>query len=162
MSPNKDQFRDAMARVCGSVNLITTDGPSGRGGFVATAMCSVTDDPPTLLVCMNSNSKQCTTFIENGCFCVNVLRDDAVDIAGAFSGKIQDMAQRYAIADWEAITTGAPALVTSLVSCDCKIVDRQVVGTHNIFFGHILGQRLRETGRSLLYFDRNFGHFRTA
>lgn len=49
-------FRDAMARVCAPVNVITTNGPAGRGGFTATAMCSVTDEPPTLLVCMNSRS----------------------------------------------------------------------------------------------------------
>src|SRR5690606_1149330 len=112
--------------------------------------------------CMNNSSKQLATFVENGCFCVNVLREDAVDIAGVFSGKIQDMDQRYATAEWETITTGAPVLSASLVSCDCKIVDRQIVGTHSVFLGYIVGQRLRVAGRSLLYFDRNFGHFRTA
>ena len=59
------EFRDAMARVCAPVNIITTDGPAGRGGFTATAMCSVSDDPPTLLVCMNERSAQTGMFLDN-------------------------------------------------------------------------------------------------
>lgn len=157
-----DQFREGMSRVCGSVNLITTDGPAGRGGFVATAMCSVTDDPPTLLVCMNSKSKQTQIFIENGCFCVNVMRHDSAELAAAFAGKVQDMDERYASADWETLRTGAPALTSSLVSCDCEIEERKMVGTHNIFIGTIVDQSLRGSGKSLLYFDRSFGRFEAA
>ncbi|MGO8126666.1 flavin reductase, partial [Rhizobium ruizarguesonis] len=41
---SKTEFRNAMARVCAPVNFITTNGPAGRGGFTATAMCSVTDE----------------------------------------------------------------------------------------------------------------------
>lgn len=148
-----------MSRVCGAVNLITTDGPVGRGGFVATAMCSVTDDPPTLLVCMNSKSAQTQTFIENGCFCVNVMRNESAELAAVFAGKVQDMDERYTHAEWESLRTGAPALVSSLVSCDCEIVDRKMVGTHNIIIGRIVDQRIRSAGKSLLYFDRSFGSF---
>ncbi|WP_252405960.1 flavin reductase, partial [Escherichia coli] len=44
-------FRAGMARLGAAVNIITTDGPGGRAGFTASAVCSVTDTPPTLLVC---------------------------------------------------------------------------------------------------------------
>ena len=159
MQLSTDEFREGMSRVCGSVNLITTDGPLGRGGFIATAMCSVTDTPPTLLVCMNSNSSQTQTFIENGCFCVNVLRHDSTELVADFSGREPDMQKRFAKAEWEVLVTGAPGLVSSLVSCDCKIAEVQRVGTHNIFIGHIVGQTLHEPGKSLLYFDRSFGSF---
>ena len=46
---DKASFRDAMAHVGAAVNIITTDGPAGRAGFTASAVCSVTDTPPTLL-----------------------------------------------------------------------------------------------------------------
>lgn len=42
----KQDFRDAMARLGSAVNIITTDGPAGRAGFTASAVCSVTDTPP--------------------------------------------------------------------------------------------------------------------
>ncbi|STR46597.1 flavin reductase RutF in pyrimidine catabolism pathway [Klebsiella oxytoca] len=43
---DKQSFRDAMAHVGAAVNIITTDGPAGRAGFTASAVCSVTDAPP--------------------------------------------------------------------------------------------------------------------
>ena len=59
MSQENEQrlrFRDAMASLSAAVNIVTTDGPAGRCGITATAVCSVTDTPPTLLVCINRNS----------------------------------------------------------------------------------------------------------
>lgn len=53
---DKQSFRDAMAQVGAAVNIITTDGPAGRAGFTASAVCSVTDEPPTLLVCLNRSA----------------------------------------------------------------------------------------------------------
>ena len=42
-------FKDAMARRATAVHLVTTDGDTGRHGFTASAVCSVTDSPPSLL-----------------------------------------------------------------------------------------------------------------
>lgn len=57
-------FRDAMSSLAAAVNVITTDGPGGRAGFTATAVCSVTDQPPTLLVCINRSASVYETFID--------------------------------------------------------------------------------------------------
>ena len=54
---HRQAYREAMARFGAAVSVVTTDGPAGRYGFTASAVCSVTDDPPTLLVCMNRGSK---------------------------------------------------------------------------------------------------------
>ena len=50
MAMEKQAYREAMARLGAAVNVITTDGPGGRAGFTASAVCSVTDSPPTLLI----------------------------------------------------------------------------------------------------------------
>jgi flavin reductase len=51
-----DEFREGMAVLAGAVNIVTTDGPGGRAGLTASAVCSVTAEPPTLLVCVNRGS----------------------------------------------------------------------------------------------------------
>lgn len=61
---------------------ITTDGPAGKFGFTASAVCSVTDSPPTLLVCMNRNSYANEHFKQNRALCVNVLSSDHGDLSG--------------------------------------------------------------------------------
>ena len=159
---SQTEFRNAMARVCAPVSVITTKGPAGRGGFTATAMCSVTDEPPTLLVCMNAGSAQAETFVENGCFCVNVLTGEHRDLAGLFAGGEQNMDARYAGADWVDLRSGNQALANAIVSFDCRLADSHRVGTHNILIGEITEIRNRADGHALLYFDRNFVHVPTA
>ena len=55
-------FRQGMANLGAAVNVITTDGGAGQAGFTASAVCSVTDTPPTLLVCLNRSASVFETF----------------------------------------------------------------------------------------------------
>lgn len=153
---SKSDFRNAMARVCAPVNIVTTDGPAGRGGFTATAVCSVTDEPPTLLVCMNAGSAQAETFLANGRFCVNVLTNDHMGLATSFAGGIRDMADRYAAARWVTMASGALALADAIVSLACETSDVHRVGTHNVMVGRVTDLRLRDDGNALLYMDRTY------
>ena len=73
LSQQQIDFRNAMAQLPAAVNIITTNGPGGRCGITASAVCSVTDSPPTVLVCVNRNSATHDVFRTNGRLCVNVL-----------------------------------------------------------------------------------------
>ena len=70
------RFRDAMASLSAAVNIITTEGDAGRCGITATAVCPVTDTPPSLMVCINANSAMNPVFQGNGKLCVNVLNHE--------------------------------------------------------------------------------------
>src|ERR1700748_1116737 len=72
------RFIDGMSRAAFCVNVVTTDGPAGRAGVTISAMSSVSADgaSPTVLVCIHHQSKTATAILENGTFCVNVLRHD--------------------------------------------------------------------------------------
>ena len=155
---SKTEFRNAMARVCAPVNVITTDGPAGRGGFTATAMCSVTDEPPTLLICMNSKSTQTEMFRTNGKFCVNVLPAEHKDLASVFAGSVTDMNARFTAADWFSVKQGLPALRDAIVSFACEVIDIHRVGTHNVMVGQVFDIRQRLDGSALIYFDRHYVH----
>jgi len=149
-------FRNAMARVCAPVNIVTTDGPAGRGGFTATAMCSVSDDPPTLLVCLNQRSTQTDMFLANRRFCVNVLTQQHMHLAGKFAGAIRDMDERYKHAIWQTMASGMPALVDAIVSFDCETDAIHPVGTHNVMFGRVVDLRHGSGEAALLYVDRDY------
>src|ERR1700761_4204446 len=77
-------FRDAMARLGAAVHIITTAGPGGKAGFTATAVCSVSDQPATLLVCLNRNSASTPVLAENGVLCVNTLAATEEGLADLF------------------------------------------------------------------------------
>src|SRR5215218_10270495 len=80
-------FREAMSRLGAAVHVITTAGPAGKTGATATAACSVTDAPPTLLMCLNRGSQTYPVVMVNGVFCVNTLGASEAEIANLFAGR---------------------------------------------------------------------------
>lgn len=151
----KHDYRDAMARLGAAVNVITTDGPGGRAGFTASAVCSVTDEPPTLLVCLNRGASVYDAFLANGVVCVNVLAHGQEALSNLFGGKTS-MAERFAAAQWGELATGAPVLEGALVSFDCRVAETTQVGTHDILFCEVLAIRHGEPGKGLMYFERAY------
>ncbi|MBS69553.1 MAG: pyrimidine utilization flavin reductase protein F [Pseudomonas sp.] len=151
----REDYRDAMARLAAAVNIITTDGPSGRAGFTATAVCSVTDEPPTLLVCLNRSASAHPIVIANGQLCVNTLAGAQRDLSNLFGGKTP-MAERFAAAQWSTGVTGSPLLDGATVSFDCRISHSASVGTHDILYCEVLAVYRRDSSDALVYFGRNY------
>jgi flavin reductase len=138
MAPiDKSRFRDAMSRLGAAVNVVTTNGPAGRDGLTASAVCSVTDTPPTLLVCVNREAGTHAHLVDNGVLCVNVLTGRH-ELSGVFGTKGLETTERFAHASWHALSTGAPVLSDATVSFDCRIVRTEEVGTHTVFFCEVV------------------------
>jgi len=156
----KSDYRNAMARLGAAVNIITTDGPAGRAGFTASAVCSVTDEPPTLLICLNRQASVYPAFQANGVLCVNVLGAGQQALSGVFGGKTP-MAERFGAASWRSSTTGSPVLDGAAVSFDCRVVRSTSVGTHDVFFCEAVAISLGEAAHGLIYFDRQYHHIST-
>jgi flavin reductase len=152
----KDDYRGAMARLAAAVNAVTTDGAAGLGGFTASAVCSVTDDPPTLIVCVNLASRQNEIIRSNRALCVNTLAADQAEIATLFSTKELPIEQRFAAGKWTTLATGSPVLEDAIASFDCKVVERLERGTHSVIFCEVQAIRVRTDGEPLLYLDRGY------
>ena len=150
-------FRDAMSRLGAAVHVITTAGPSGKTGATATAACSVTDAPPTLLMCLNRRSQTNPVVMENGVFCINTLGAGESEIADIFAGRTGVMgSDRFGKGEWTTLTTGSPVLASSVVAFDCRIVEVRSVGSHNVFFGAVESVRLGPQGPALVYHERAY------
>lgn len=148
-------FKNAMANLATAVSVVTTDGEAGRHGFTASAVCSVTDSPPTLLVCMNGNARAYDSFVKNGVLAVNTLTSEQANLSNTFASPIsQD--ERFATATWHTLNTGSPVLEGSLVSFDCEISDIKQVGTHGIFICKIVAIKQGDANQALVYFNRNY------
>lgn len=153
----RTEFREAMSRFAAAVHLVTTDGPAGRRGVTVTSVCAVSDDPATLLVCLNVSSAANVRFEENGVFAVNVLPDRLEPIARAFSGEGRlDLDERFATGRWHVLQTGAPVLEGALASFDCRLVDTRIVATHRVMIGEVAAIRSGEANRSLVYRGRRY------
>ena len=152
-------FRNAMSLLTTAVSVVTTEGQSGLHGFTASAVCSVTDTPPTLLVCMNQTSRSHGHFIDNKILTVNVLGAQHQHISNAFASKLHS-SERFKQGAWTQLATGAPVLTDALVSFDCEIEDIQQVGTHSVFMCRVVAIKHAEqqdgADESLVYFNRAY------
>jgi flavin reductase len=147
-----------MCRLGAAVHVITTAGPGGKTGATATAVCSVSDAPPTLLMCLNRSSQTNPVVVENGVFCVNTLGDDGgAEIANIFAGRtgVQG-ADRFATGEWTTLSTGSPVLASAVIAFDCRIVEVRAVASHNVFFGAVETVRLGPIGPALVYHERAY------
>ena len=150
-------FREAMAYLSAAVNIITTDGPRGRCGMTASAVCSVTDTPPTMLVCVNQSSAAHAVFAGNGHVCINVLPGNHQELARHFAGMTNlPMNARFEQQTWTAGLLGTPVLADALASLEGRIVERKTVGSHSVMFVEVVDMVVRHDGDGLIYFDRNF------
>lgn len=150
-------YRNGMSRLGAAVNIVTTDGPAGRAGFAATAVCSVTDTPPTLLICLNQSSSVFDKVMENRALCVNVLAGDQEGLSNLFGGKTP-IEERFAAANWITGRSGAPVLEGALATFDCELTDHQDLGSHRVLFCSVLDVGLCEdmTSGGLMYYDRGY------
>jgi flavin reductase len=150
-------FREAMSRYGAAVHVVTTEGPGGKHGFTATAVSSVSDQPATLLVCLNHRSQITTALNQNRVLCVNTLRagDDAV--AEVFAGRTGLYgAKRFLQGEWTTMVSGAPALVSAVVSLDCRMIEWKPVASHNVYFCGVVAVRLGAPGSALVYHERAY------
>ena len=151
------RFRDAMANLPAAVNIVTTAGPAGCCGITATAVCSVSDSPPTLLFCINRNSTTVNAFEQNRSICINVLPAECDELAKHFAGMSGlCMEDRFKAGDWVIDDGAVPRLGTALVSLSGRKVDITQVGSHAVMFAEIDDIAIRSDADALVYFDRSF------
>ena len=151
-----EQFRLGMRSLAAAVNVVATAHAGHRYGMTATAVTSVSAEPPALLVCVNRKTSSYAAIAKSRVFCVNVLRAEHVELSRAFSGA-QSGEGRFRMAQWTRLATGAPVLIDALVSFDCRVEKEIAHGTHALFLGRVEQILAGKKGRALLYAEGQYG-----
>src|SRR6185312_9316264 len=128
-------FRLTMRRLAATVSIVTCLDKSGRYGMTATAVTSVCVEPPTILVCINSEVRLYSKIGERGCFCINLLKASHVALSQRF-GTRNFTHGRFAIGDW-AESDGFLFLRDAQASLFCSVQQVVKVGSHGIFIAQI-------------------------
>ena len=138
MTAARDAFIAAMRQVAATVTVVTTDGPAGRSGATVSAFSSLSADPPSVLVCLKADSRTAQAVEGNGVFTVNVLPEDASDIAMAFSGAF-DANRSSRFEGIEVRETEFGPILPRATSFTCTLNHRHVHGSHAICIGDVTG-----------------------
>ncbi len=153
-----EDHRYGMRHFAMGVSIITAKEGEQRAGLTATAVCSVTADPPRLVVFVNKNVVASQVVLKSGALCVNVLAGEQEEVAKAFAGMIQGVHgdARFEYGDWDTLATGAPTLVATLASFDCRVIKVFDESTHHAFLCEVLATRERNDGEALIYLNGGF------
>ncbi len=160
MGALRQRFLLGMSHAACTVNVVTTDGAAGRHGVTVSAMVSVSADTPrpTLLVCIHHRSPVADALLENGVFCVNVLREDQAHISDTFAGRSgAHGAEKFDCAGWTTQLTGAPRVSDALVAFDCRVTGSHRIGSHFVVFGSVEDIFVAGSGAPLIYANRAYG-----
>jgi flavin reductase len=152
-----EDFKLAMRRLAGGVSIISGASPDGPLGVTATAVTSLTAEPPSVVCCLNRSLELESAVKETGRFGVNMLRADHHDLAKCFAGMHGARGSaKFEQGNWTILPSDVPALFDSLVTFDCRVGDIVEVGTHSIFVGLIDDVFFGESGDPLVYCNGAF------
>lgn len=162
-SPAQREFRAAMANLSAAVSVVTTDGPLGRAGMTVSSACSVTDAPPTVLVCVNRSARSHAVLLAGGRLCLNVLGAGQEGLARHFAGATGvPTGRRFDEGGWDLDTHGVPVLRGALCSVVGRVVADQALGSHSVLFVEVDEVVTAAGDAPLVYFRRRFHHLATS
>lgn len=148
-------FKRAMRSVAATVNVISICVDGQPMGITATAVSSISLDPPSLLVCINRAASVHESMGGMSHFCVNVLHRDQEDIAQMFADRDQH-ALRFS-SGWDIDCAPAPRLIDAQARILCRRIDSHSFGTHSIFIGVVEEAEARDPVDPLVWLDGRFG-----
>jgi flavin reductase (DIM6/NTAB) family NADH-FMN oxidoreductase RutF len=148
-----ERYRHVIGHFATGVTVITSVHGTIDHGATASAVSSVSLDPPSLLVCLNRAAATETAVRESGSFVVNILREDQGELALRFAGRHGD---KFAGVGYERSERGNAMLAGALAHLECRVRDAVTGGTHTVFFGEVLRAEAGE-GDPLAYFRGRFG-----
>lgn len=151
MAANADDFKKALQLWASGVAIVTTQSEKhGVRGMTVTAFSSVSAQPPQILVCINQSADTGENIDVSGAFAVNVLNAHQQADSNNFSGG-SNQEQRFSNTTWEIGPHGTPILTESIMSLECKVVEKIAAGTHWIIIGEVM-QAISRSGEPLLYY----------
>ena len=148
-------FRTTIGHFASGVAVITTLAGGRRFGTTASAVSSVSLEPPTLLVCLNRTSETGQAVLASGVFAVNVLSAGQQDLAKRFASKGAD---KFGDVDVHDSSRGLPYLNQAVAHLQCRVTGTAGAGTHTIFIAEV-DDAVTAPLAPLAYFRGRFGRF---
>ena len=156
MPVTQEEFRAALGRFASGVTVVTTKDAQGElHGITVSAFCSVSLQPPMVLICIEKTAGSHPAVEESAIFIVNILREGEAGVSELFASLRPD---KFEHVKFSSGIEGVPVLDDALATLECRVKFSYHGGDHSIFVGDV--ERVTvEDGEPLLYFRGSYGHF---
>jgi len=154
-NPLQNDMRNAMRRLGATVHVITShDGTRGYA-MTATAVTSLSFDPPSVLICVNKETGLHRSLSQGSPFCVNILFADHEEIAANCAGRLEGE-NRFNEGDWQNGPENLPYLSDAQSSIFCKTQSQTEHTSHSIFIGTVTEIINREDVNPLMFLNGEY------
>lgn len=133
-----DDFKQAMRRLATTIAIVTAGKDEECTGMAATAVMSVTAEPPTLIIAVNRTASITPILAGEEEFCINLLAARHQPLVGVFSGQKKGR-ERFETGDWQFNPAGPPILGDAVASLMCRKSGSFEVSTHILYTGEVTG-----------------------
>jgi len=137
MAIEKDFFRQVAGQFATGVTVVTTCSQGKPAGITVNAFCSVSLEPPLVLVCIDLVSLTLPVIRESGSFAVNILTNEQEEFSRCFAGSTEERYEHFCHASFHIAATGAPIIDDVLAFIDARVVAEYPAGDHVIFLGQV-------------------------
>lgn len=155
-----DVFRHVLSQFATGITIVTTRAGDEIHGLTVNSFCSVSLEPPLVLVCVDKKAHSHDLIRKGRNFAVNILKASQEALARRFATNNLPASERFAGIKFQTEATGAPVLQESLGWLDCKLVAAHPGGDHTIFVGEVLALGRHQGREALLYFHSNYHQFK--
>jgi flavin reductase (DIM6/NTAB) family NADH-FMN oxidoreductase RutF/DNA-binding GntR family transcriptional regulator len=149
------EFRDVIGRFASGVAVVTTRVAGRDYGTTASAVSSLSLEPPMLLICLNETSETQMAIRDAGRFAVNILSDRQSDIASRFATKSPSKFRPEDVVRWD---SGLPLIAGALAQIECRVTNAVTGGTHTVFLAEV-EQASASDAHPLTYYRGRYGRF---
>ncbi|MGH1441403.1 MAG: flavin reductase family protein [Cellvibrionaceae bacterium] len=133
-----ESLRLGMRRLASGVCVVTTCGGDSRYAMTASSVTSLSDDPASLLVCVNKTAAIQPFLVKGQPLAINILGSDQADVSNKCAQK-NAAEERFEVGDWsEHESTGLPYLSSAQAVFLCQVDnENHEYGTHQIVIGRL-------------------------
>lgn len=153
MPVSEDDFRRTLSHFASGVSVVTTRDAKGRAhGITVSAFCSVSLNPPLVLICIERATASHYAFRESGVFVVNILDSTQQDLSERFAAPDED---KFGNVEFATGLDDVPVLKSALAKIECRLTRAVDGGDHSIFIGSVEHVTYRD-GEPLIYFRSDY------
>lgn len=153
MSVSEEKFRAALSRFASGVTVVSTRDNAGRlHGLTVSAFCSVSLNPPMVLICVEKSTASHYAFSESSIFTVSILNESHGPLSEHFATELED---KFFDLVTQTSANGLPCIENATAVLDCKVRFAHDGGDHTIFVGEVENVKLGEAF-PLVYFRSQY------
>ncbi|MDQ6661511.1 MAG: flavin reductase family protein [Chloroflexota bacterium] len=137
MVNKKDFFRKVMGQFATGVTVVTARSQGKVAGLTVNAFCSVSLNPPLILVCVDLNSHTLPFIRESGALAVNILSKEQEHLSSCFATTTEERYEYFCHASYHTAVTASPILDGAIAFIDSRVIAEYPGGDHVIFLAQV-------------------------